>query len=339
MAGTRRSTSSKAGPGSRKGSGGLSRTPPGRLPRDTPVDTPAVAKARTAPAGALIEPPAALPVLVGAGALASRPETIEAAYEAWDDLREERRALRATFESERTRLEEQGALLLGAVKAASQPTNASPALAKTSALAKMADDARASWEASKAALERRAADSEAALDRATAEVVAELIRRVRAQASSVPPPLELMVRVLPGDHRILHARRPSPDGAVLLLHAMSGRVPTRYGFLFDDSTDDALLAPPTLYADEGLANTRLKPSELVSALTAMDRLWPLKGMLLQLGSDLTVRWLSRGAVLEAEVMDHDGFRNRLTRDEAERITGALLSMKLEGRLELELVRG
>jgi hypothetical protein len=321
------------------GSGSLSRTPPGRLPRDTPVDTPAVTNARTAPAGALIEPPAPLPGLVGAGSLAGRPETIEAAYEAWDDLREERRAVRATFESERTRLEEQGELFLGAVKAAAHPMHDTPALVKASALAKMADDATVSWEASKAALDRRAADSEAALERATAAVVTELIRRVRAQAASVPPHLELMVRVLPDEHRILHARRPAPDGAVLLLHAMSGRVPTRYGFLFDDSTDDALLAPPTLYAEEGVASSRLKPSELVSVLSGLDRLWPLKGMLLQVGTELIVRWLSRGAVLEAEVLDHDAFRNRLTRDEAERITGALLSMKLEGRLELELVRG
>jgi hypothetical protein len=52
-----------------------------------------------------------------------------------------------------------------------------------------------------------------------------------------------------------------------------------------------------------------------------------------------VRWLERGAVLEAEVADGDGFRNQLTTKEAEQLTGALLSLKLEGKVELELVRG
>ena len=51
-----------------------------------------------------------------------------------------------------------------------------------------------------------------------------------------------------------------------------------------------------------------------------------------------LRWISRGAVLEAEIQEGEGFRNLLTHDEAERITGLLLSHKLAGRLELELVR-
>jgi len=59
-------------------------------------------------------------------------------------------------------------------------------------------------------------------------------------------------------------------------------------------------------------------------------------MLLSFG---LVRWLERGAVMEAEVADGDGFRNMLTVHEAEQLTGALLSLKLDGRIELELVRG
>jgi hypothetical protein len=51
-----------------------------------------------------------------------------------------------------------------------------------------------------------------------------------------------------------------------------------------------------------------------------------------------MRWVARGVVLEAEVQDGEVFRNQLTRDEAERITGLLLANKLAGKLELELVR-
>jgi hypothetical protein len=210
---------------------------------------------------------------------------------------------------------------------------------KPSELERLADDARRGWEASKAALEARALEAEAALEQALNEVRAELRRRVSARAKVTPPRVELMVRTLPGDRRILHLRRPSPDDAVLLLFAMSGRCPTRYGFLFDDSTDDALLAPPSLYADDGVVQARPKPSELVTALSPRTDFWPLKGALLLLRPGLTMRWLCRGAVLEAEVADADAFRNLLTREEAEQLTGVLLSLKLAGALELELVRG
>jgi hypothetical protein len=148
-----------------------------------------------------------------------------------------------------------------------------------------------------------------------------------------------MVRTLPGDRRILHLRRPSPDDAVLLLFAMTGRCPTRYGFLFDDSTDDVLLAPPALYAEEGVVHVRPRPAELVAELEPRAAFWPVKGALLVVRPGLTVRWLSRGAVLEAEVADGDAFRNLLSREEAEQITGVLLSLKLAGALGLELVRG
>ncbi|MCU0702330.1 MAG: hypothetical protein MUC96_38025 [Myxococcaceae bacterium] len=266
----------------------VSAEPPERLPRDTPVDTPAVT--RRAPP--LIEPPV-LVAPTSVSALSNAPETIEAAYDAWDALRAELAALRATSTAERVRLEEQGALLLGAVKAASSPAAGPAGLVKTSQLEQLADEARRGWEASKAALEARASAAEAEIAKAIDELTAELRRRVEAQATLAPPSLELMVRTLPGDRRILHLRRPAPDDAVLLLFAMSGRCPTRYGFLFDDSTDDGV----------------------------------------------TLRWLSRGAVLEAEVADGDGFRNLLSREEAEQLTGALLSLKLAGAIELELVRG
>jgi hypothetical protein len=51
-----------------------------------------------------------------------------------------------------------------------------------------------------------------------------------------------------------------------------------------------------------------------------------------------MRWAARGAVLEAEVLDGEGFRSVLSAAEAERVTGLLLAHKLAGRIELELVR-
>ena len=51
-----------------------------------------------------------------------------------------------------------------------------------------------------------------------------------------------------------------------------------------------------------------------------------------------VRWVSRGAVLEAELLDGEAGRNVLSAEEAEQITGALLALQLSGKLVLQLVR-
>ncbi len=140
-----------------------------------------------------------------------------------------------------------------------------------------------------------------------------------------------MVRVLPNDQRILHLRRPSPDTAVTLLFVTSGRVPTRYAGLFDDSTEEATLAPPVLYADEGVTDVRPKAPQLRKLLEDRPMSWPIKGMLPMLTPLGFLRWLgARPRDLRLERFDGEGFRNLLTKTEAEQITGALLSLKLDG---------
>lgn len=312
----------------------LRATPPRSLPHDTPVETRAVVVAPRA----LIEPPAPVGVGDASAALATRPETIEAAYDAWDELRAELRTVKASFASERERLEQQGALLLGAVQTV-VPAAGGEGLAKRSELNALAAEAKRGLKAAQDDLEARAKQTEATLSEAIAQVVSVLRARVARQAELAKPSLELMVRVLPNDQRILHLRRPSPDGAVTLLFVTSGRVPTRYSALFDDSTEEATLAPPVLYPDEGVRELRPKAPQLKQLLEERPTLWPIKGMLPMLTPLGFLRWLERGPVMEAELADGDGFRNLLTKSEAEQITGALLSLKLEGRIELELVRG
>jgi hypothetical protein len=308
--------------------------PPRSLPRDTPVDTPVV----RLPQRSLIEPPPVLAIGNAASALATRPETIEAAYDAWDELRAEAATLKASFVAEHQRLDQQGELLLGAVREAT-PEGTGSSLVRRTGMQALGADAERSLDAARVDLERRAAEAQAAISEAIAHVQGELRERVERQAVQARPLVELMVRVLPGEKRILHVRRPSPDAAVTLLFAMSGRVPTRYGYLFDDSTDEALLAPPVLYPDEGVTERRPKPAQLEALLSSKRETWPVKGMIPMVTSFGLVRWLERGAVMEAEVADGERFRNMLTRHEAEQLTGALLALKLDGRIELELVRG
>ena len=309
------------------------------LPRDTPPDVPAVSS------GALIEA-AELgpdPTRLGAEALlrARSVETLEVAYAAWLELQQAHRAAKKRWEGERQRLRDQGSLILGAVKAASAsaPAGEGEGLQKTSALDAFVNEAKEKLESALRQLEERSAAAESIFATELKKVREELRARVARQAAKVKPVFQLVIRVLGGDRRILHARRLGGDESVIALFALTGRIPSRYEFLYDDSTDDVMAAPPLLYADEGVTEIRPSASTLASELSARSEVWPVKGLLpVTLPDGTWVRWISRGPVLEAEVREGDGFRNVLTSDEAERITGLLLANKLSGKLELELVR-
>lgn len=262
-------------------------------------------------------------------------ETIEAAYESLAELRREHLIRRAHFASEFRRIDEQGALVLGAVRTA-QPSGAVDGLALFQSESKKKLDA---LRASVAATER--AETEQFVQRELA-LMTELRQRVERRAALAQKPvLRVMLRSMPNDQRILHLERLAADDAVSVFFVLTGKLPSRYGFLFDDSTDDVTQSPPWLYADEGVTDTKPTPAALQAKLESLGEVWPVKGMMpLWLPGDRRMaRWLQRGPVMEAEVADGDTFRNVLTPDEAERMLGALLSLKLAGRLELELVHG
>lgn len=285
----------------------------------------------------LIEAPAVDAALLATGesalARARSIETLEAAYAAWDELRLAARAVENQWAAERRRLEEQGRLLLGAAKIALNlplPEGEASLAPNNAFLA----DAQSKLDAAAADLalgQRTSADYFATKLK---ELRAITMERVARFSASQPPVVNLAVRALAGGKKILHLRRLTEDESVKLHFVLTGRIPSRYGFLTDDSSDELSAAPPTLYADEGLTDVRA-PIELLT----FAEVWPVKGALrFQLPDGRWVRWVSRGVVLEAEVLDGDAARNVITEAEAEAITGALLALQLAGKLALQLVR-
>ncbi len=251
-------------------------------------------------------------------------EALEPAFDAWVEFREAHLRRLAQLAAEERQLDEQGELLMGAARRTQEGTEAL-----------MVNPLMARARAQLAAARERAVQDFATTN---AQIRATLIDRVKSRAQRAPPLVTLMVRSLPSERRILHLARPSGDDAVLLAWAFSGRIPSRYGALFDDSTDDPMAPPSTLYAEEGVTEQRASPGALISTLAALPDVWPVKGLLPVLEAP-AMRWLTRGAVLEAEVADGEGWRNLLTREEAEVITSRLLKAKLAGAIDFELGRG
>lgn len=298
---------------------------------------------------------AAESVIRGALARVRGLETLEPAYDAWLELRLAYGAARLRFQEEHERLEQQGSFLVGAVRAASQERAASAgtAPAEESALgpadAPMRDFLRQAEEKlarAREALAKDEAESEARYRAAFEELRATIRDRVRRYLAASPPRLRLLLRKVGATRAVLHVERVSGDAPLLLLYLFAERIPSRYGFLFDDSTEDVALPPAPLYPEEGVAPGEVRPEApaLVARVRMPGEVLPVKGFLPVFvprpeGGEDFFRLLQRGPVMEVEVAEGPGFRGILTREESERFAGHLLRLKLEGRLELEVEAG
>ena len=281
-------------------------------------------------------------------------ETLETAYEAWLELRVAHGAARLRVQEERERLEQQGSFLVGAVRAAGQERAASrePAPAESalvSADASMREFLRQAEEKlsrAREALAREEAESEAHFQAAFEELRTTVRDRVVRYLAAAPPALRLLLRKVGATRAILHVERVSGDAPVLLMYLFTGRLPSRHGFLFDDSTEEVSLPPAPLYAEEGVAAGEVRPEApaLIARVRAPGQVLPVKGFLPVFvprpeGGEDFFRLLQRGPVMEVEVAEGAAFRNLLSREEAERFAGHLLRLKLEGRIELDIRAG
>jgi hypothetical protein len=275
-------------------------------------------------------------------------ETLETAYEAWLELKLEHGAARVRLREERERLDQQGSFLVGAVRAAGvEPKPSSEAgLVPASAADGFLRQAEERISRTREELDRREAESEAVFQAAFAEIRATLTERIRRYLSASRPSLKLLLRKVGATRSILHVARVGGDEALLLCYLLSGRIPSRYGFLFDDSTEDVSLPPAPLYADEGVTATevRMSAAGLEARMRAPGEVLPIKGFLPLFvprpeGGEHFFRLLQRGPVMEVEVAEGEAFRNILSREEAERFAGHLLRLKLEEKIELEIEAG
>jgi len=294
----------------------MARRTPADLRHDTPVDVPVSAIRRS----------------VGL-------QTIEWSYRAWEEARAAQKSAESTWLTERAQLESEGALLLGSVRAAGDLVSAEEPSIRLAALQTFVDETRAKIAAAIDGLDQKRRVDEALHTQQIAEAQQTIEGHLERQLGVVRPRWEVAVRRQADDRRIVHVLRLSDDEAVLSLLVLNERIPSRYAFLGDDSTDDVCAGPPMLYPDDGVQDVRPDAIELGRALDARPKIWPVKGMIpMRLSDGRWLVWRSRGVVMEAEVQEAAAFRNLLTAAESETIVGQLLKFHLLGRLTLELVR-
>ncbi len=279
-----------------------------------------------------------------------RIETIQGAYEAWLELRLEYCSALKALADEQKQLEQQGEFLVGAVRAARELAQA-PTVEEVLSLARLGTgldgylvETASRLAAAKEQLETRSRAVHQAFSAALAQIRVELRARISRTLSFVKPQLKLMIRALGPNSRILHVARLQADEAVLLAWVLLDKLPSRYDFLFDDSTENASLPSPTLYADDGLLPGFVRPTldQLQALMKSDDEVIPIKSVVPFFlprvgGPPQLIRLVERGPVMEVEIGDAEAFRNVLSRDEAERVAGFFLRLKLENRVEIQLL--
>lgn len=296
------------------------------------------------------------------GGLSLVGDSLEALYRRWEGLRAEHVAALEGFAAERTRLEEEGAFLLGTVRAAREvapspgPTSRdvstgeveeAAALAVPDELQIYVQEAEARMSSALEALALRAHEARIDLETQLAVARVEVIEALERHQDHATPEVTLRRRPLAGGRAILHLDRPMPDAAMLLAWLLSGKPATRYGFLYDEASDDPQLEPATLYPEEGIVRDEVRPGP-GSLRRLLDpggpSALPVRGIIpfqVQLpgGATAQVQLRCRGPILELEWEEGSGFRSILTAAEAEAAAGALLRLQLTGKLKLQLAAG
>ncbi len=264
--------------------------------------------------------PVNLPAVQGIGQTMALTDGIAANYQHWEALRQQWTAASGQFERERLQLGQQGALLLRAAELAQEDG---------AAFREKLNLRRHEAEAAFASQQKAFATQET-------QYVERLVALIQGRLSSTPVALELMIRTLPSSS-ILHLHRLWPEDAVALLYAFEERIPSRLEFLSDDSTDDQSLSPPAFYAEAGLNTVRPTTAQWQALRESSALVWPVKGTIpMRLDDGRWMRWLSRGAVLEAEIETPNGFQNGLQQSDAEHVVARLLKVQQRKRLNVTL---
>lgn len=272
-------------------------------------------------------------------------ETFAAVWDALRELDVRRAALLAEIAAEERRLEAEVRYLVGAVQKAqglAPPAVDAEALTRPAGLQALAAEAEARLLAARAALQERRARELGALDEEQTALRAHAEALI-ARAGEVRPSLEVEVARLGPSHVIVQLRSPTDDEALLLLDRLAGRLPTRWGYLRDDTVHELGHAAPLFYPDEGLSPEEASTEE-DAAQASLDertgRFLPVRGHLpiaLDGAPGLQARFVHRGPVLELQCRRAPGaFQTHVPREDAEHVTARLLLLKLSRRLELEL---
>ena len=295
-------------------------------------------------------PPKSLQPAPTALDIALQSESLPALYAAWLELRLARAAAVVALQREEQQLTRKADYLLKTVAAARDlptlPATRSTSkkgrgLSKPDPLAAFHAQAQEELDAGRKALQLRARREDKQAQALDARVRKALLQRADAHLSIHRPHLAVTAHPVGAAQVMLEVARFGDEDAVLLTRLLHGRLPTRWGFFADDTTEDLARGPARFYADEGL--TALHPADASAedaVLHGPGPFLPLRGLI-----PFTIpgkpwprfRLVHHGPIAQVEARPEGGaYAHVLQREDGELLTGHLLRLKLAGKLQLTL---
>jgi hypothetical protein len=244
-------------------------------------------------------------------------EDLQFGFESWEALRTLALRQRAAVAEESKRISFEEEMLAGALK-------------KIGTVGAASDSA--------ALLKRESAEFENEIQTLSSRIKEDLYQRVQKRCELLKVKLTLYVRDIGSNATMLHLGKLSEEEALIAMFLFSEKIPSRYGAHLDDSVDSVLLPEANVFVEESVDVSRMEPLALISLLNSDAKVIPMKGSIPMKVGTQWIRWVSRGPILEAEFIELHGYRNTMTRDEAEEVLGQFIQLKLSGKIELELGR-
>jgi len=274
-----------------------------------------------------------------------RAETIGAAYQAWEELRSQYKNAIQNYTQQRASLQLHGEFVLGAAQRAHAEgfeENAATHTGLAPSAAKWIEQSRQRLKEISQIWAEAQSQMTRCFEQASLEIEQEIVRRADKTLAAVRPRLHLTIHHLGKEHCILQFERMDELTSVLLSRLISGKVPTHYAFLFDDSVSQLDGAADALYVDDLQPMPIQQPCwpSVLKLLNDKEKLSaPWKGHI-PIACEGELLWIlkQKGVVMEVEqaTMKEAQACEVLEATQAQWMVARFLKWVHEGKIELKL---
>lgn len=282
----------------------------------------------------------------------ARGDNLVDLYDAWRELR----LAQATASAERARAREQlevrAETVLRSVESARRLGQPGPAplpgqepLAAPDPLAEFVAASQRELAAAREELESRTVAEEQLFSTELEALRSRLVAKAELLLAHHRPRLEVQVQPVGRERGLLHLGRLEEQDVVLAGFLFTGKLLTRWDAFRDDAVDQVGEEPARLYVEENSPRARYDRLEDEEAVfdDPSTRFLPARGVLpLRIPGYAFPRFrlVNRGPVIEAEARSEGGgYEALMPRASAELLSGYLIRLKVDGKIELKLSVG
>lgn len=267
------------------------------------------------------------------------PGTLRELYDRWLRLKLEHAGWLAGWRRRAEVLGDKSRYMLGTMEAARRFVEGDAPLER------VAGDVASDVEAASRALEGERRTEIARYRRDSAAAARALERMAKRYLEHYAVPLRFRIYPIQAKRQagraLVQVDEIGPDDSVLLVYALTGKLPTRYGFFADDASADDAGVVARWYVDDGA------PRKALTDVERADREVRRSGRLLPVRTMIPIpvpgheyprfRLVAHGRVAELEARrEGEPYANRVRAEDLELVSGYMISLRVAGRVDFRV---